>query len=350
MYPVHDPGVALRHRLSIGTISSDGSVQVQFLRGGRLGSVEEQFVSRLRPGDRFQFGGRLLELVRLEQMTAYVRLARTGNGVVPRWQGGRLPMSEALGAEMEAVLAAPARAPEIRWLAPLLQLQARISALPGPDRLLVEVLRRRDGQYVFVYPFAGRQVHEGMAALIALRWTRLHPNTFNFAATDHGFVLAPAVPVAVDADMLRAALQPHGLLEDLHASVNLGELARRQFRDIARVAGLLIPALPGRTPRSLRQLQASAGLLYDVLREHDPGHMLLGLAEREVLSAQLDVVSLAHALQRCQTRQLELQYPPTLGPLSFPLWAERLRGQVSNEDWKTRVRRAAEQLETRHGR
>ncbi len=349
VYRVHDRRVALRHRLSIGTITSDGSVQVQFLRGGRLGVVEEQFISRLRPGDCFQFAGRLLELVRLEQLTAYVRLARSGNGVVPRWQGGRLPMSDALGHEMETVLAAAPTAPEMRWLAPLMQLQARLSALPGPGRLLVEVVRRREGQFVFVYPFAGRQVNEGMAALMALRWTREQANTFGFAATDHGFVLAPAVPVTVDAPLLRRLLDADGLLEDLHTSVNLGELARRQFRDIARVSGLLIPALPGRAPRSLRQLQASAGLLYDVLREHDPGHILLGLAEREVLVSQLDMATLAHTLRRCQERTLDLQQPVTLGPLSFPLWAERLRGQVSNEDWKTRVRRAAAQLETRHG-
>lgn len=350
VYRVHDRRVALRHRLSIGTISSDSSVQVQYLRGGRLGAVEEQFIGRLRPGDRFQFSGRLLELVRLEQLTAYVRLARGGDGVVPRWQGGRLPLSEALGEQIEALLAAPPHAPEMRWLSPLLQLQDRVSALPGPQRLLVEVVRRREGQFVFVHPFAGRQVHEGMAALMALRWTRQRANTVSYAATDHGFVLAPAVPVVADADMLRQALQPDGLLEDLHASLNLGELARRQFRDIARISGLLIPALPGRTPRSLRQLQASAGLLYDVLREHDPGHILLGLAEREVLTAQLDVATLQHTLQHCQARTLDLHHPATLGPLSFPLWAERLRGQVSNEDWKTRVRRAAEQLEGRHER
>lgn len=350
VYRVHDRRVALRHRLSIGTITSDGSVQVQFLRGGRLGAVEEQFVGRLRPGDRFQFGGRLLELVRLENLTAYVKLAKGGDGVVPRWQGGRLPMSEALGTEMEVLLSAPRTSPELRWLAPLLDLQQRLSALPGPDRLLVEVARRREGQFVFVYPFAGRQTHEGMAALMALRWTRMKNNTFGYAANDYGFVLAPAVAVDVEVNTLQALLHPEGLLDDLRASLNLGELVRRQFRDIARVSGLLIPALPGRTPRSLRQLQASAGLLYDVLRQHDPEHILLGLAEREVLNTQLDVATLRDALTRCQGRTLVLQRLETLGPLSFPLWAERLRGQVSNEDWKTRVRRAAEQLEVRHAR
>ncbi len=349
MYRVHDRRVALRHRLSIGTITSDGSVMVQFLRGGRLGAVEEQFLSRLRPGDRFQFAGRLLELVRLENLTAYVRKARGGDGVVPRWQGGRLPLSEALGHEMEAVLASPPDSPEMRWLAPLLALQTRLSALPGPALLLVEHVRRREGQFVFVYPFAGRQVNEGLAALMALRWTRLQSNTFGYAANDYGFVLAPARPVELDAARVRSLLSPDGLLTDLRESLNLGELARRQFRDIARVSGMLVPALPGRTPRSLRQLQASSGLLYDVLRQHDPDHILLTLAEHEVLHDQLDLESLARALSSCQARTLSVQQPTSLGPLSFPLWAERLRGQLSNEDWKTRVLRAAQQLEKRHG-
>jgi len=349
MYRVHDRRVALRHRLSIGTITSDGSVMVQFLRGGRLGAVEEQFLSRLRPGDRFQFAGRLLELVRLENLTAYVRLARGGDGVVPRWQGGRLPLSDALGHEMESVLARPADSPEMRWLAPLLALQRRLSALPGPELLLVEHVRRRDGQFVFVYPFAGRQVNEGLAALMALRWTRQHSNTFGYAANDYGFVLAPARPVELDAARVRTLLAPEGLLTDLRESLNLGELARRQFRDIARVSGMLVPALPGRTPRSLRQLQASSGLLYDVLRQHDPDQILLTLAEHEVLQDQLDLGSLARALSSCQARTLSVQHPTSLGPLSFPLWAERLRGQLSNEDWKTRVLRAAQQLEKRHG-
>lgn len=349
IYRVVDRRVALRHRLSIGTITSDGSATVQFLRGGRLGSVEEQFVGRLRPGDRFQFAGRMLELVRLENLTAYVRLAKGGDGLVPRWQGGRMALSGALGQEMEAVFAAPPQDAEMRWLQPLLALQARLSALPAPSRLLVETVQRREGQFVFVYPFAGRQRNEGIAALMAMRLTRLQPNTFGYAANDYGFVLAPARAVALDAAQVRTLLQPEGLLDDLRESLNLGELARRQFRDIARVSGMLIPALPGRTPRSLRQLQASSGLLYDVLRQHDPDHLLLRLAEHEVLQAQLDLPGMVDTLERCQQRTLCLQAPASLGPLSFPLWAERLRGQVSNEDWKTRVLRAAQQLEKRHG-
>ncbi|MCD0259430.1 ligase-associated DNA damage response DEXH box helicase [Xanthomonas melonis] len=350
VYRVTDRRVALRHRLSIGTITSDGSVRVQFLRGGRLGAVEEQFVGRLRRGDRFQFAGRLLELVRLEDMTAYVRVAKGGSGVVPKWMGGRMPLSSALGREVEALFADPGDAPEMRALAPLLQLQATLSALPGPHHLLVESIKARDGRHVFVYPFAGRQVNEGLAALLAARWGRRQRNTFSFAANDYGFVLSPAQDVAINAGLLQTLLSPAGLFDDLRDSLNLGELARRQFREIARVAGLLSPSLPGRAPRSLRQLQASSGLLYDVLQRFDPGHLLLAQAEREVFEGQLELARLAHALEDCARRALCLRAPRSLTPLSFPLWAERVRGQLSTEDWKSRVLRAAEQLERRHGR
>lgn len=350
-YRVTDRRQALRHRLSIGTISSDGSVRVQFLRGGGLGSVEEQFASRLRPGDRFQFAGRLLELVQLRDMTAYVRVARgRGDGSVPRWQGGQLPLSMPLGQAVASVLSGADDSAESRWLAPLLALQSRVSAQPAPARLLVEDVRRREGQFLFVYPFAGRHVHEALAALLALRCTRQQRNSIGYAVNDHGLVLAPAQPITLDAQGWQTLFSADGLLDDLRAAVNLGELARRQFRGIARVAGLLVPSLPGGMPRSLRQLQASAGLLYDVLRQHDPEHLLLALAEQEVLRDALDLPGLQQSLARISRQTVSLQQPASLTPLGFPLWAERLRGQFSNEDWRTRVQRAAQQLERRHER
>ena len=348
-YRVHERRVAFRHRLSIGTITSDGGVQVRFLKGGYLGVVEETFVSRLRPRDRFQFAGRTLELVQLKDMTAYVRIARKGEGAVPRWQGGRMPLSSELAGEVEAILAVPTGSPEMRALVPLLELQARLSALPTPDTLLVEAARTRQGWHLFVFPFAGRAVHEGLAPLFALRWAREAPNTFSWAVNDYGLVLNAQVEAWPEPALLGRMLAGDGLLEDLRAGLNLGELARRQFREIARVAGLLPPSLPGRAVRSLRQLQASSGLLFDVLQRHDPGHVLLAQAEREVLESQLEVRRLAEALERCRARRLDLRRPRGLTPLSFPLWAESVRGQLSTEDWRTRVRRAAEQLEKRHG-
>lgn len=350
IYRVEDRRIAFRHRLSIGTITSDSSVAVKFLRGGGLGSVEEGFIARLRAGDRFQFAGRRLQLVRLEAMIAYVRLAKGGDGKVPKWAGGRMPLSSELAGEVERQLASPVDGPEMRAMQPLLDLQTRLSALPQPGRLLVEWIHARDGSHLFVYPFAGRQTHDGLAALLALRWARRQPNSFSYAANDYGLVLSPAAETGIDADLLRAMLSPLDLHDDLRDSVNLAELARRQFRGIARIAGLLPPSLPGRAAQSMRQLQASSGLIFDVLQRYDPTHMLLQLAQREVFSEQLDAPRLRKALGDCSTRQIAVHQPASLTPLSFPLWAESMRGRLSTEDWKTRVQRAAAQLEKRHGR
>lgn len=348
VHRVHDRTVALRHRLSIGTIASDGNIAVKFLRGGGLGTVEEAFLSRLRPGDRFRFAGRLLELVRLQDMTAYVRSVKQGDGVVPRWMGGRMPLSSRLAAHVQAALAGDRRSPEMRALQPLLAVQARLSRVPAAGDLLVEVVRRRDGQHLFVFPFAGRRAHEGLAALLAWRLGQREPNTFSLSANDLGFMLSPQRPLTLEADTLRVLLTEERLVEDLAHGANLGELARRQFRGIARVSGLLPPSLPGRTPRSLRQLQASSGLLFDVLSRHDPDHLLLQLARREALEEDLQVADLGDLLRRLRDARLHIVAPASLTPLGFPLWADGMRAHLSTEDWQARVRRAAEQLERRH--
>ena len=347
-YRVVDRKLAFRHRLSIGTITSDGHVSVQFAKGGRLGSVEESFIGRLRPRDRFQFAGKTLELIQLKDMTAYVRLAKRNDGIVPRWQGSRMPLSSMLADAVQATLAGPRDTPELRAVAPMLDTQARLSALPTPDTLLVEQLATREGWHLFLYPFAGRAVHEGLAALLALRWGRLHPNTFAFAVNDYGLAITAQARHVLHGDALSTLLQEGALFDDLQASLNLAELARRQFRDIARVSGLLSPALPGRAPRSMRQLQASSGLLFDVLSRFDTDHLLLEQARREVFEAQLDVQALRATLADCTRRTLSLQQPASLTPLSFPLWAEAMRGSLSTEDWSTRMRRAAEALERTH--
>ena len=348
MYRVVDRKLAFRHRLSIGTITSDGHVSVQFAKGGRLGAVEESFIGRLRPRDRFQFAGKTLELVQLKDMTAYVRLAKRNDGIVPRWQGSRMPLSSMLAEAVQATLAGPRDTPELRAVSPMLDTQARLSALPTPDTLLAEQLATREGWHLFLYPFAGRAVHEGLAALLALRWGRLHPNTFAFAVNDYGLAITAQARHLLDDDALRALLQEGALFDDLQASLNLAELARRQFRDIARVSGLLSPALPGRAPRSMRQLQASSGLLFDVLSRFDADHLLLEQARREVFEAQLEVQALRATLADCARRTLSMQHPDSLTPLSFPLWAEAMRGSLSTEDWSTRMRRAAEALERTH--
>jgi ATP-dependent helicase Lhr and Lhr-like helicase len=352
IYRVHSAQIARRHRLSIGTISSDAAVRVRFLKGGRLGSVEEQFVARLRPGDSFHFAGRSLTLVRLNNMEAYVRLAKRPAGAVPRWQGGRMPLSSELGREVQRVIAGEeaAQSAEMQRLAPLLQLQGRLSHVPAADELLAEYVPRRDGAYLMLYPFAGRMINEGIAALMSVRWLRRSTNTLSYAANDYGLVIAMAHAEPVDAPLLEQLLDTEDLIADLQQCANTPELARRQFREIARVAGLTPPSLPGREPRSARQLQASSGLIYDVLRRSDPDHILLAQADREMLRQQFELERLRTTLTLCNRRTLRLVQPRSLTPLSFPLWAERWRGELSTEKWLDRVSRAARALEERSAR
>ncbi len=259
---VEDRGIARRHRMSIGTISSDTEMVVKWMNGGRLGTVEESFIGRLRRGDHFGFAGRVLKLVQVKDMTAYVRASTARRTQVPRWQGGRLPLSVELADAVLAILGKPAEwpeHPEMHAAEPLLEVQARWSAVPAEGVLLVERIRSREGFHLFVYPFCGRLANEGLATLVAARWARANPQTFSLNVNDYGFELLSPTQIQVDEQRLRAALAPDSLAEDLLASVNLGEISRRQFRDIARIAGLVFQGFPG-SGKSTRQIQASSGL------------------------------------------------------------------------------------------
>ncbi len=335
------------HRFSIGTIASDASVRLTFVRGRVLGEVEESFAARLKPGDRFRFGGRTLELVRLRDLVAQVRATAKPANSVPRWLGGRLPLSGTLAAATRAQLADTRMdSREMRALAPMLQRQREMSAVPNADQLLVEVVKLREGVFWFLYPFAGRLAHEGLAAVLAARLARLRPLSIGYAMNDYGVVLRARGLPTPDVSLLRSLLDPEGLEEALANGINLAELARRRFRDIAKIAGLLLPSRPG-APRALRQLQASSGLLYDVLSEYDAGHVLLEQARREVHEESLEIDRLRAALTQIKAGTIVLGTPARLTPFAFPLWAESLRGHLAHEDWQSRLARMASELEGR---
>lgn len=345
---VTDKRIARRHRMTLGTITSDAAIRVQWLKGGRLGTVEERFIAQLAPGDVFLFSGRLLELVRVRELVAYVKSATRRNRHVPRWAGGRLAISGTLADAIRELLAAARdddyREPELIALRDLLAVQKRWSVLPGADELLVEHITSREGRHWFFYPFAGRLAHEGLSALVAWRLARMHQATFRASVNDYGFELVTRTRVDFSAHELRAALSPDHLVEDLLTCLNASELARRAFRDIARIAGLVFPDYPG-AHKSARQVQASSGLLFDVLTRYDAGNRLLGQARREVLERELEIGRLRGALSRIQSQSIRLMRPPRLTPLAFPLWVERVASQVSNESWRDRVARMTVQLE-----
>ncbi len=344
-FHVESKRVARLHRLSIGTITADGSLQVRYMKGARLGAVEESFVSRLRPGDRFLFAGKHLELVRVRDMNAYVRPAPNRQGGVPRWMGGRMPLSNELSTELRRTLAdTDAPEAEMRALHPLLAIQRAQSRLPNVDEVLIERTHTRDGEHLFVYPFAGRLAHEGLAAVLGYRLAQIAKADYGYAVNDYGLAITARRLPALDAETMRQLLHPWGLRRDIRTSINLTELARRQFREVARVAGLVFNGYPGQD-KTLRQLQVSSGLLFDVLRQHDPEHPLLWQAEREVLDQQLDYPRLRDCLIRIARGKILYVEPPRLTPLSFPLWVERLRGGVHADDWKSRVERMLATLE-----
>ena len=352
-YVVRDAGVARRHRQAIGTIVSDGSIVVQYLRGGgALGSVEESFIARLRPGDRFTFAGKPLEFVRIRDMKAWVRRAPSVSGAIPRWMGSRLPLSHALAESLRRKLDEASRGEwrdaEMEAVRPILEVQARWSRIPRADELLIERVKTREGHHLYFFPFEGRLVHEGLAALFAYRIARLAPITFSLAANDWGFELLAPEEAPLDDALGAGLLASRGLVDDIPAALNATEMARRQFREIARVSGLVFPGLP-HSGKTARQLQVSSGLFFDVLQRYDPANMLLTQAHREVLERQLESSRLGRTLERLATARVVITTPKRTSPLAFPLLVDRTRDRVSSESLGDRIRKMQLALEKAAG-
>ncbi|MFG0275485.1 MAG: ligase-associated DNA damage response DEXH box helicase [Phycisphaerales bacterium] len=346
---VPDRRIQRTHRMSIGAITSDSAMRVKFQSGKTLGTIEESFIARLSPGDRFVFAGRVLELLRVRDMTAWVSRANTRSGVVPRWNGGKMPLSSELAAavrrRLDRAIAGDFDGPEMTLARPMLELQQRWSVLPASDELLIERTRTREGHHAFLFFFAGRHAHEGLGALLAHRLAQLAPRSVSATVNDYGLELLSPDAFDLDEPAWRRLIAPDRLLDDLLACVNASELSRRQFREIARIAGLIFQGFPG-AQQSVRHLQASSELFFDVFTEFDPGNLLLDQARREVMSDQLEVRRLADALDRAASMRIVLTSPERLTPLAFPLYAETLRTQhVSSEAWSKRIERMVSSLE-----
>ncbi|HEY0096748.1 MAG TPA: DNA ligase-associated DEXH box helicase, partial [Archangium sp.] len=344
-YVVADARVARLHRLNVGTIASDASVELRYWNGARLGTVEESYVGRLRPGDTFLFAGKRLEFRMLKDLTAYVKPAKERASATPRWSGGRLPLSGSLAAAVRRAFQAARDghldSAELTAARPVLEAQARLSRLPAQDSCLAELCQTREGHHLFLYPFEGRLVHEGLAALLALRLTRLQKATFSLSVNDYGMELLTPTFFPFEEALRPALFTRERLVEDILESVNLSELARRQFRDIARVAGLILPGLPS-ARKSTRQVQASSSLLYDVFAKYDPDNLLLVQARREVLEQHFEESRLARTLARLEATPLEVLHVRRPTPLGFPLVVERISASLSSESLLERVQRLKE--------
>lgn len=341
--------LAMRHRLHIGTIVSDAMLKVKFLSGGFIGVIEEYFISRLEPGDVFTLAGRNLELVMIKDMSVLVKKSTKKKSVVPSWNGGRMPLSANLGRKLRESLnlahaigtkKLPA---EIEILRPLFERQAEQSHVPKDNELLIEQIETKDGYHLFVYPFEGRLVHEAMAAILAWRISRITPITFSFAMNDYGFELLSDQPIPLDDSNVYDLFSPDNLFADIQRSVNSTEMAKRKFRDIAVIGGLIFQGFPGEHKKA-RHLQASASLLFKVFAEYDPDNLLLRQAFQEVFDQQMEEARLRDMLQRISQSKIVITWPKQLTPFCFPIKVDSMREDLSSEKLEDRVRRMQQQL------
>lgn len=341
LYRVNSRRMAMQHRLSIGTIAGDTSLHVKMLGGSSLGTIEEYFITRLNEGDVFVFAGKMLELVRIEGNTAYVRKSARKKGLVPSWQGGRMSLSTELSMELRRKIEGynTLPDPEVRALKPLFELQLERSSIPAADELLIEYHVTDEGHHLFVFPFEGRMVNEGMATLFAYRFSRIRPCTFSIAMNDYGFELLSADPIPLEEGLEEDLFGTAGLVADLISSTNYSEMAGRRFSEIARISGLIFKGTPDK-PVKGRHLQANARLFFEVFSEYEPDNLLLRQAQEEALYNQLEEHRLRAALIRASSRKLMIRRPDKPTPFSFPIMVDRLRGgQFTNESLEERVKK-----------
>ena len=338
-YIVDDKRLIQQHRFSIGTITSDPAVSVRYANGRTLGTVEESFVSKLKPGSLLVFGGRHLVLVRFHQRVATVKPAPKGRkGHVAIWGGSKMPLSSELAHAVALRLCGEGKpCAEMKAVAPILAIQRKWSRVPDDRTLLVEHARSREGEHLFIYPLAGRLVHEGLAALMAFRISRVSNESVQTTQNDYGFSLTARRGLFLGEDEIRDALSGERLLDDLVECMNTAELARRQFREIARVSGLILNPPPGRAARSMREVQSSASLLYEVLHRYDPENLLLHQSRREILERQLELTRLSKAVTDLAKRPLHFVETKHLTPMAFPLWADRLSALLPAGDAASRL-------------
>ncbi len=346
LHKINSRRIAMRHRMYIGTIVSDAMLKVKFMSGGYIGVIEEWFISRLETGDSFTIAGRNLELVMIKDMTVLVKKSTAKKSIIPSWMGGRMSLSSNMGKKLRQALDTSQQKnniPELQILQPLFQLQNTLSHVPKQNELLIEHIETKDGFHLFVYPFEGRLVHEAMAAILAYRIGKIIPITFSFAMNDYGFELLSDQPIPVDDSNVYELFSEENLFEDIQKSVNSTEMAKRKFRDIAVIGGLIFQGMPGEKQKA-RHLQSSASLLFKVFAEYEPNNILLKQAYNEVFDQQMEEARLRDMLRRIQQSKIVITVPQQLTPFCFPLKVDSIRENTSSEKLEDRVRRMQEKL------
>ena len=342
-FKVNNRGVAMRHRFQIGTIVGDANLTVRYQKGGYIGSVEESFISKMTQGDVFTFAGRNLEFIRIKDMQVHVRKSSKKTNKVPSWMGGRLTlsaqMSELLRNELySAEMDEKKQSAEIKSLSPLFDRQRIESIVPNPQEFLIETFKTRDGYHHIFYPFEGRFVHEAMGSLLGYRISLLTPITFSLAFNDYGFELLSDQVIDIQQVIDNNLFSKDYLLEDLQKSLNSTEMARRKFRDIAVISGLVFTGYPNKGIK-MKHLQSNSQLLFDVFRDYEPDNLLFQQAFTETFEHQLEEGRLRLALERIATQEIVWKACNEPTPFSFPIITDRLREKLSSEKLADRIKR-----------
>ena len=349
-FKISNRGVAMRHRLQIGTIVSDAMMTVKYMKGGYIGTIEEWFISKLKPGDVFTFAGRNLELVRIKNMLVLVRKSLKKTSKVPSWMGGRMTfsaqMSELLREELyraSNLEVGEKTNPEFEALEPIFQRQKKDSIIPKDDEFLIETFKTREGYHAIFYPFEGRFVHEALGSLLAYRVSLLSPISFSIAFNDYGFELLSDQEIDMQEVLDNDLFSADFLMDDLYKSLNATEMARRKFRDIAVIAGLVFTGYPNKLVKS-KHLQSNSQLLFSVFRDYEEDNLLYQQAFRETFEHQLEEGRLRMSLERIASQKIMWRKCEKPTPFSFPIITDRLREKLSSEKIEDRIRRMLKQL------
>jgi ATP-dependent Lhr-like helicase len=348
MYRVKNKKIAMKHRLSMGTIVSDVSMKVKFKNGAYLGTVEEYFIAKLKVGDRFYFAGRNLELLYVKGLDAVVQVTTKKTNQVVSWMGARMSLSSKLAHQLREIFKeynqGIIRSEEVRRVLPILDLQQQLSLVPDNQTFLIESLQTREGHHLFFYPFEGRMVHELLSALLAYRIAQRFPISFSMAMNDYGFELFSDVRVDIEELLEEDLFSLNQLEEDILHCINESELSKRKFREIASIAGLVFQGYPGK-PTSFKHIQANSGLLFQVFEEYDPENLLLKQARSEALNQQMEQEMFVAAVRKINRQSIQVRYPSQFTPFSFPILVDRLsRTSLSSESVEDKITKILAQM------
>jgi ATP-dependent helicase Lhr and Lhr-like helicase len=348
LFQVVSKRTAMWHRLSIGTIVSDPMMILKYSGGKYLGTIEEAFISRLNPMDVFSFAGKMLEVIKIRDTEVTVKNASSKKPIIPQWMGGKMSLSSKLSDVMRQKLLeaneGKIKDPEIEKLFPLLDLQKKRSVIPTDRQLLIESYHDKEGHHLFVYPFEGRYVNEGIAALWGTRISQLLPVTFSFSFNDYGFEMLSDREIPIAKAIEKGLCDTDNLIEDIQSGLNASEMAKRKFREIAVIAGMIFKGYPGKEKRG-KHLQSSSRLFFDVFTDVEPDNILLRQAYEEVRYLQLDEERIRNSIDRINSQEIIIREIEKPSPFAFPLMVERFREKLSGEKLEERVLRMLKQAD-----